>query len=132
MDRPVSVECHQNIARRSWKGHSRATEDHVLRYFAAETSAQKVLDIWLTIVSEYCSLRLTINADRLPALSGLASRIALRLKSEYLAGFWNQDLARQLCWFKERSSVSSFGMMIMEIRRGPRLLSSQGCSFYMS
>ncbi|KAF8861076.1 HET-domain-containing protein, partial [Acephala macrosclerotiorum] len=52
----------------------------------------KILDVWLELVTEYCSLKLTKQMDRLPALSGLATRVASRLSSEYLAGVWSQDL----------------------------------------
>lgn len=61
----------------------------------------KILDVWLELVTEYCSLKLTKQMDRLPALSGLATRVASRLSSEYLAGVWSQDLPRALCWRKE-------------------------------
>ncbi len=65
---------------------------------STDTTESKVLDTWLEFVSEYCTLKLTQQMDRLPALSGLASRVAKRLSSQYLAGIWFQDLPRALCW----------------------------------
>jgi hypothetical protein len=73
-----------------------------------ETTEKTMLDNWLEIISEYCGLRLTKETDRLPALAGLASRVAKRLESQYLAGLWSQDLPRQLCWVKDRLSRPSF------------------------
>ena len=62
-------------------------------------SEQQILDGWLDIVSQYSILKLTNERDRLPALAGLASRIASRLRvSTYIAGLWSQDLPRALCW----------------------------------
>ncbi|TVY87515.1 hypothetical protein LAWI1_G005673 [Lachnellula willkommii] len=70
---------------------------------APETIGPQVLDTWLEFVTEYCKLKLTKQIDRLPALSGLASRVARRLpSSEYLAGLWSQDLPRALCWQIQR------------------------------
>ncbi|TVY30660.1 hypothetical protein LHYA1_G001152 [Lachnellula hyalina] len=64
-----------------------------------EMTDPQVLETWLEFVTEYCTLKLTKQMDRLPALSGLASRVAQRLQSsEYLAGLWSQDLPRALCW----------------------------------
>ncbi|PVH88185.1 HET-domain-containing protein, partial [Cadophora sp. DSE1049] len=56
-----------------------------LEDYQGATESQ-VLDIWLELVREYCSLKLTKQIDRLTALSGLASRVATRLSGEYLAG----------------------------------------------
>ncbi len=58
----------------------------------------QVLDGWLELVTEYCKLKLTKQTDRLPAISGLASRLASRQSGEYLAGIWSSDLPRALCW----------------------------------
>lgn len=68
---------------------------------SSRTTDSQILDIWLELVREYCSLKLTKQIDRLTALSGLASRIATRLSGEYLAGMWSQDLPRALCWARE-------------------------------
>ena len=55
-------------------------------------------DFWLDVTSTYSSLKLTIESDRLPALSGLASRLSHQFGATYLAGLWKEDLPRQLLW----------------------------------
>ncbi|KAK2758759.1 hypothetical protein FQN54_003450 [Arachnomyces sp. PD_36] len=76
----------------------------------------EILDSWLDIISDYCSLGLTKEQDRLPALAGLSSRVAPRLRgSSYLAGLWSQDLPRALCWRKDSISVPSYRPPNLEI-----------------
>jgi hypothetical protein len=53
---------------------------------------------WLDCVDLYSRLRITKCTDKLPALAGLASRVALKTQSRYLAGLWECDLPRSLCW----------------------------------
>jgi hypothetical protein len=55
-------------------------------------------DRWPQIVSRYSELALAFDADRLPALSGLASRLASIMGFDYLAGLWKSDLERLLGW----------------------------------
>lgn len=56
-------------------------------------------DLWLEVISVFSKLDLTHESDRLPALSGIASRFAGPVLSNYLAGLWREDLARSLLWF---------------------------------
>jgi len=67
---------------------------------ASTVTESQILDSWLELITEYCKLKLTKQMDRLPAISGLASRVARRLPGVYLAGLWSQDLPRALCWSK--------------------------------
>lgn len=89
-----------------------STPDQLKTMYSAilrDSSASQVLDSWLDIVSDYCSLRLTVEKDRLPALAGLSSRVASKMPgSSYLAGLWSQDIPRSLCWIKESISQPSF------------------------
>ena len=59
---------------------------------------EEVLQQWYRIIIAYSSLKLTYDADRLPALAGLASRFAETLNTPYLAGLWLSDLSRGLLW----------------------------------
>lgn len=54
---------------------------------------------WRKIVEFYCSLNLTYDTDKLPALSGLARQMS-EMKSEaaYLAGIWSDSLDLDLLW----------------------------------
>lgn len=66
-----------------------------------EAKDQKALHgLWRTIVEDVSILDLSFESDRLPALSGLATRFAEHFpKGErYLAGMWEGDLLRDLLW----------------------------------
>ena len=56
-------------------------------------------DLWLEVVQWFTELDLTYESDRLPALSGIASRFSGPVLKTYLAGLWKEDLARSLLWF---------------------------------
>ncbi|KAF7889740.1 uncharacterized protein EAF02_002155 [Botrytis sinoallii] len=56
----------------------------------------EVLDQWFRVVKEYTALSLSYSTDRLVALSGIAIIFQDRLKTAYLAGIWEADLARSL------------------------------------
>ncbi|PSN70567.1 HET-domain-containing protein, partial [Corynespora cassiicola Philippines] len=53
---------------------------------------------WYNLVEDYSNCRLTIQDDKLPALSGVASRFCAITKDQYLAGHWRIDLAGSLFW----------------------------------
>lgn len=59
---------------------------------------------WRYIVTEYSSRHLTYSTDRLPALSGAASRFHTSVKSEYLAGIWVAHLPHSLAWYRREPS----------------------------
>jgi hypothetical protein len=56
---------------------------------------------WHGIVEQYSTLALTDQADRLPALSGLAGRISTFLGT-YLAGLWSSSILADLAWKADR------------------------------
>lgn len=58
-------------------------------------------DPWYRLVEEYCARRLTRAEDKLPALAGLASSIALCSGDTYLAGLWQSDILTGLNWSVE-------------------------------
>ncbi|TVY58547.1 hypothetical protein LCER1_G003830 [Lachnellula cervina] len=57
-----------------------------------------VLDYWYEQVREYSYLGLSHQSDRLMALAGVATVFQERLGSRYLAGLWQQDIARSIMW----------------------------------
>lgn len=65
------------------------------------------LYFWLSIVNEYCQLNLTKESDRLPALTGLASRFADQSTGKYYAGLWEHDLIRMLLWTLNYSNTTT-------------------------
>jgi len=59
---------------------------------------EDVLSRWYRIVSEFTNRRITYEDDRLPALSGIASRIHQHLGDPYIVGLWQGDMVRGLTW----------------------------------
>ncbi|KAF2266549.1 HET-domain-containing protein, partial [Lojkania enalia] len=51
-----------------------------------------------SVVRQYSVLDLTLETDRLPALSGLATTIRSMTRDQYLAGLWVSDLSQGLLW----------------------------------
>lgn len=64
------------------------------------------LNNWPRIIEDYTSRFLTVDTDRLPALSGLAHEYRNQTKERYLAGLWEEQLWRHLLWYA-RVSVES-------------------------
>jgi Heterokaryon incompatibility protein (HET) len=60
--------------------------------------AQDLYTFWSRIVGSYSRCSLTESADKLAALSGLASQLQQITKDDYYAGLWGKDLAGQLLW----------------------------------
>jgi hypothetical protein len=57
-----------------------------------------IFNSWLDVVEEYSKLRLTRKSDRLPALTGVATVFQKKLGCGYLAGIWEDDIARGILW----------------------------------
>jgi hypothetical protein len=53
---------------------------------------------WQKMVEGFTWLQLSYEEDRLPAFSGLAQQYRNRLKSEYLAGLWRENLHADVLW----------------------------------
>jgi hypothetical protein len=60
-----------------------------------------VWDMWGDLVTYYSRRQLTFVTDKLPALSGVASRVHKITKTRYLAGMWEDNLGIELCWARE-------------------------------
>ncbi|PSN64103.1 HET-domain-containing protein [Corynespora cassiicola Philippines] len=64
-----------------------------------KNDCSKVWDAWHRIVEQYSAKDLTVPGDKLPAISGIASKIKEGTGSSYLAGLWKDHLAADLLWF---------------------------------
>ncbi|KAL2022593.1 hypothetical protein VTK56DRAFT_4937 [Thermocarpiscus australiensis] len=68
---------------------------------------------WRRIVESYSGKKLSLAADRLPAVAGVAAYFEQKLRgphplhSFYLAGLWHRDLAMGLAWCPDFTSLSS-------------------------
>lgn len=54
--------------------------------------------LWSAIIQGYASRSLTQGTDKLIALSGVAKRLQQTWNHRYLAGLWDNNLVRWLCW----------------------------------
>ncbi|EMC91824.1 hypothetical protein BAUCODRAFT_52925, partial [Baudoinia panamericana UAMH 10762] len=54
--------------------------------------------MWQVAVSAFTNCNLTVQADKLPAIAGVAKLIGKALGEEYVAGLWKYGLAEQLAW----------------------------------
>ncbi|RYP39418.1 hypothetical protein DL768_010712 [Monosporascus sp. mg162] len=53
---------------------------------------------WRTVVYNFSKASLTYPTDRLPAMSGMASRMPPEIFGDYIAGLWSKDLVEELFW----------------------------------
>lgn len=67
---------------------------------------EKILKAWRWIVQTYTNSRLTQERDKLIAISAVAREIKPMMQCRYLAGLWEKDLVKQLCWFTHKGSAS--------------------------
>ncbi|KAI0888539.1 heterokaryon incompatibility protein-domain-containing protein [Annulohypoxylon maeteangense] len=58
----------------------------------------EIFQYWREVAETFADCSLTHVSDRLPALSGLASRFSLRLNDNYAAGIWLRDIHAGLSW----------------------------------
>ncbi|KAL8647794.1 MAG: hypothetical protein Q9210_005350 [Variospora velana] len=64
-----------------------------------------LLEAWDELLPMYTKRLLSNKQDKLPALSGLASRFQQRLQSDYIAGIWSKYFREGLLW----RGVHAFG-----------------------
>ena len=63
---------------------------------------------WDVLAEAYSRRRLSVQEDKLRAISGLAASLSkLRPEDEYLAGLWRGSLLKGLCWIPVRDEPSS-------------------------
>ncbi|KAH9208316.1 hypothetical protein DL95DRAFT_395425, partial [Leptodontidium sp. 2 PMI_412] len=59
---------------------------------------ERAVGRWASMVNAFTRRKLTVESDRLPALSGIVKEIQLQTGDKYLAGLWRQDLSHHLLW----------------------------------
>ncbi|KAH8660529.1 heterokaryon incompatibility protein-domain-containing protein [Xylariales sp. PMI_506] len=57
-----------------------------------------MLDAWWACVEQYSVRQLTVDTDRLPAMSGIAQSLSACDLGDYCAGLWQEDLPSGLLW----------------------------------
>ena len=73
------------------------------KYLSSGSIYDNFCEHWMNLIVSYTTRSLTLQSDALPAIGALAENYALTARGEmgrYCAGLWEQDMARQLLWFK--------------------------------
>ncbi|KAK5124277.1 hypothetical protein LTR85_001980 [Meristemomyces frigidus] len=96
----LEVDCWESIRYAAPKG---TNDDAGKRAFNMELVLGSFYNVWYYIVSDYTSLRLTAESDKLRALSGITHRVQSRIDDDYIAGLWRKDLANGLLCEQTRS-----------------------------
>lgn len=73
-------------------------KSEVAESLSLDESVMHASRAWHSIVAQYTARQLTVNTDRLPALSGLAKQFAFPQMGKYLAGIWYSQLPDALDW----------------------------------
>jgi hypothetical protein len=91
---------------------------------AQGTSLKKAYARWRDLLRAFSERQLTVDDDRLPAMSGLANQFSQYLKavspdtdSRYVAGLWTGDLCHQLLWSIEDDWYRSTRDVTFQFRR---------------
>jgi hypothetical protein len=66
-------------------------------------SLDAAYSVWHDAVRAFTSRKLSVETDRLPAISALASRVAGATGDTYLAGLWKRNLVSELMWVNNPS-----------------------------
>ena len=67
-------------------------------------SLDRQMSIWHAIARTYSQLEVSYPLDTLPALQGVATRVAAQRQSRYHAGLWEDTLIPDLLWRTARPS----------------------------
>ncbi|KAH8695708.1 heterokaryon incompatibility protein-domain-containing protein [Phaeosphaeriaceae sp. PMI808] len=86
---------------------------------AASKKRGAIWDAWQHIVEQYSGRDLTVPGDRLPAISGIASKIHKATHSEYIAGLWKGNLASDLLWTASPLASTKGNRLALETWRAP-------------
>jgi hypothetical protein len=85
----------------------------------ASKRTDAVWEAWQRIVEQYSSRKLTVASDKLPAISGIASKIRKTSHSEYVAGLWKGNIASDLLWRLSGSTSESVSSFALDAWRAP-------------
>ncbi|KAF2833570.1 HET-domain-containing protein [Ophiobolus disseminans] len=89
----TSYRCECSPERKTWP-----TTPSLIPKAVASKDTNAVWDAWQRIVEKYSTRNLTVPEDKLPAISGIASKIRKATHSDYIAGLWKGNLASDMLW----------------------------------
>jgi len=78
-----------------------------------------VWNAWHRIVEQYSIRDLTVSNDKLPAISGIASKIKDATSSRYLVGLWEHNLASDLLWSTSPAAMPDAHYFALDTYRAP-------------
>ena len=87
----------------------------LIKYALSAPQDPDPTETWFRLIVAYTSCNLTKESDKLPALSGLASRLHELTGDHYIAGMWRSKLLRQLCWMRAITSSEKKSLHPVEI-----------------
>jgi hypothetical protein len=61
-------------------------------------SESSLLNLWHRLVREYLIRHISFPSDKLPAISGLATRFQTAGMGKYIAGLWKNNIIKELLW----------------------------------
>lgn len=98
---------------------TRATTPALIPRAVASRKADTIWAAWHRIVEQYSTRELTMPGDKLPAISGIASKIRKATHSEYIAGLWKSNLAFDLLWQRTVPTSTDGDSHALETWRAP-------------
>jgi hypothetical protein len=77
------------------------------KYKSASGSEFASIIRWCALVQAYSQRLLSVQTDKLPAISGVAALVAQKGRGDvYLAGIWKNSLLKGLGWFPKRTATA--------------------------
>lgn len=98
---------------------TRATTPALIPRAVASRKADTIWAAWHRIVEQYSTRELSMPGDKLPAISGIASKIRKATHSEYIAGLWKSNLAFDLLWQRTVPTSTDGDSHALETWRAP-------------
>lgn len=80
---------------------------------------QAIWDAWHHIVELYSKRDLTVANDKLPAISGIASKVQQATNSSYFGGVWKDNLASDLLWSTSVADLPDAHYFALDKYRAP-------------
>lgn len=81
-------------------------EENAAYEYGTQEELIQLYNAWYDLVSLYTKCALTNASDIFPAISGIASCIAVATQDRYIAGLWTRDFHRGLLWSAPDSTNS--------------------------
>lgn len=90
---------------RDWRLALRLCLPHVFRrYYNLRNRHQVLRNAWFRTVTQFSARQMSLESDRLPAMSGIASEFEKLVGGRYLAGLWESDILEGLAWSQRHSA----------------------------